>query len=237
MNHYIYLFLDVFTLLGPLALSFDRKVAFYKNWSALLPGILAAATLFIVWDVWFTDMGVWGFADPYLVGIFAFGLPLEEWLFFLVVPYACVFIYEVMSAYFPTAPDRLWAKNLAVGLAVLLMILGIMNIGRWYTSVTFIGTSILLLLNVFVFRVSYLGRFWKGYAVSLVPFLLVNGVLTALPVVWYHDAENLAIRIYTIPVEDSMYLVWLLLMCINVYEWRKKKSATSHLPVSSSHAT
>ena len=60
-----------------------------------------------------------------------------------------------------------------------------------------------------------------GYLVSLVPFFLVNGVLTALPVVRYNDAENVGLRMGTIPVEDSIYLLLLLLLNVNLYEYLK----------------
>jgi lycopene cyclase domain-containing protein len=69
-----------------------------------------------------------------------------------------------------------------------------------------------------------LSYFYIAYFLSLVPFLVVNGVLTSLPVVGYDNEENLAIRIYTIPVEDMAYLVNLLLMNLNLYEWFKKKA-------------
>lgn len=224
MSTYTYLFLDIFTLLGPLALSFDKRVAYFSKIKAFLPGILATGVLFIVWDVLFTEMGVWGFNQDYLVGISALGLPLEEWLFFLVVPYACIFIYEVLGYYFPSKPDQPWARNLAIVVAIALLVIGLFTLDQWYTSLTFIGTSVLLFFTVFVLKASYLARFWKGYAVSLIPFLLVNGVLTALPVVWYNDAENFGVRIYTIPVEDTIYLLWLLLMAINIFEYLRGKA-------------
>jgi hypothetical protein len=43
-----------------------------------------------------------------------------------------------------------------------------------------------------------------------------------MPVVGYNNEENLALRIYTIPVEDFAYLVNLLLMNLNLYELFKK---------------
>lgn len=224
MSNYTYLFLDIFTLLGPLALSFDKRVAYFSKIKAFLPGILATGLLFIVWDVLFTEMGIWGFNEEYLVGISALGLPLEEWLFFLVVPYACIFIYEVLGYYFPSTPDQPWARTLAIVVAIALLVIGLFTLDQWYTSLTFIGTSVLLLFTVFVLKASYLARFWKGYIVSLIPFLLVNGVLTALPVVWYNDAENFGVRIYTIPVEDTIYLLWLLLMAINIFEYLRRRA-------------
>ena len=88
------------TLGFPLALSFDRKVAFYKKWKALLPGLLFTAMVFVIWDVWFTREGVWSFNPDYLIGVYILNLPIEEWMFFFVVPFACVFIYECLIAYF-----------------------------------------------------------------------------------------------------------------------------------------
>ena len=48
------------------------------------------------------------------------------------------------------------------------------------------------------------------YFISIIPFLIVNGILTngfrfidAGPVVWYNDAENLSIRLLNIPLEEE----------------------------------
>lgn len=215
---YVYLYLNIFTILFPVLLSFDRRVAFYKKWPALFPAILANALFFIVWDSFFTRMGVWGFNEKYLVGLYLFSLPLEEILFFITVPYACVFIYEVLNAYVTKDLLQPYAKAITVFLIVALPLLAAFNMGRLYTSVTFILLTLMLLVHLRYFGSKLLGRFYLAYLVHLVPFLLVNGVLTYLPVVWYNNTYNLGLRIGTIPIEDVLYSMLMLLLTISVYE-------------------
>jgi lycopene cyclase domain-containing protein len=68
------------------------------------------------------------------------------------------------------------------------------------------------------FRSFHTAAFLISYLVILIPFLVVNGFLTAIPVVLYNDAESLGFRIYTIPVEDVFYGMLLVMMNIAVYE-------------------
>lgn len=226
---YIYLYLNIFTILFPLLLSFDKKVAFYKNWPALFPAILVNAIVFMAWDAWFTDMGVWGFNEEYLTGIYLFNLPLEEVLFFITVPYACVFIYDVLNAYIPKDLLQPYAKAIAIVLLLVLPLIAVFHISQLYTSITFTALALLHLVHMRYFGTRYLGRFYLAYLVHLVPFLLVNGVLTYLPIVWYNDSYNLGIRIVSIPVEDTMYSMLMLLLTISVYEsLRQRKTVKQY---------
>ena len=228
---YIYLYLNIFTILFPLLLSFDRKVAFYRNWAALWPAILINALLFIVWDEAFTRNGIWGFNEERLPGIYLFNLPLEEILFFITVPYACVFIYDVLNAYSTRDLLQDYAKGIALFLMLGLTIVAIFNIERWYTSITFMLLALLHLVHLRFFGTRYLGRFYLAYLVHLVPFLLVNGVLTYLPVVWYNNDYNLGLRIVSIPVEDAFYSMLMLLLTISLYEYlREMRTVKQYQP-------
>ena len=219
---YIYIFLNIFTLLFPLILSFDRKVYFFQYWKALFPSILLVGGLFIIWDVWFTGLGVWEFNPTYILGIYFINLPLEEWLFFLTVPYACVFIYECLIAYFREAWSSSKIRYVYLFFALSLLIFGLANTDKLYTAITFLSIGILLFLSA-LFAPHYLGRFAQMYLVHLIPFFLINGILTALPVVIYNNAENLHLRIGTIPVEDPFYSMLMLLLIVHLYEFLKKK--------------
>ena len=219
---YIYLYLNIFTILFPFLLSFDKRVQFYKNWKFLFPAMFINALIFIIWDSIFTHHGVWGFNDKYLVGIYLYNLPLEEVLFFVTVPYACVFIYECLNVY--VKQDFLQAGSLVatIVLAIFIILVGLLHLRQLYTSVTFLFLPVIMLVHYRLFRDKLLGRFYLAYLVHLVPFLLVNGVLTALPVVWYNNGHNLGIRLTTIPIEDTMYSMIMLLITITAYEYFRR---------------
>ncbi|MBL7701583.1 MAG: lycopene cyclase domain-containing protein [Ferruginibacter sp.] len=225
--HYTYFLILAASLAGPLALSFDKKVAFYKNWRYVFPAMIIPALLYIVWDIYFTSKGVWSFNEKYITGIKIINLPLEEVLFFFIVPYCCIFIYACIRAYFPNLTNKKNADLFLKGLAVILLVAGSFSYDKYYTSWTFIFTGGVILL-VYLFRKFFTGfdavSFLVSYAICLVPFLIVNGLLTAIPVVLYNNTENLGIRIYTIPFEDAFYGMLLVLMNIVIYEKLKTKN-------------
>lgn len=203
----------------PLLLSFDKKVAFYKHWSALFPSIFISATIFIIWDVWFTKMGVWGFNSLYLCGIYIYNLPLEEYLFFFTVPYACVFIYECLKVYLPIKESiealHRWVTLFVFGTSVTLL--------YWFNDHLYTAiTSLLLFLlsgtHLTVIRRRYMVRFYLAFILSVLPMLVVNGILTSFPVVYYHEDQIMGPRLGSIPIEDFLYQLTLLLMTVSLYE-------------------
>ena len=219
--HYTYFLILAASLAGPLALSFDKKVAFYKNWKYVFPATIFPALLYIVWDIYFTTKGVWSFNEAYITGIKLNNLPLEEVLFFFIVPYCCLFIYACIKSYFPNLANKKIADLFLIALAVVLFVTGVIYAEKYYTSWTFIFTGAFILL-IYALRKNFKSfdatSFLISYAICLIPFLIVNGFLTAIPVVLYNDAENLGIRIYTIPFEDAFYGMLLVMMNIVIYE-------------------
>jgi len=220
---YIYLYLNLFTIFFPLVLSFDKRVAFYKTWPALFPAIFINAAVFIPWDIYFTQRGVWGFAPEYLLGVNIFGLPLEEVLFFFTVPYACVFIYQCLNVYFGESIFQQHARVFTFVLIAFLALLAAFNLSRFYTSATAVFLILMWVLHFKMLGTELLGKFYRAYLVHLIPFALVNGILTAIPIVWYNDAYNLGLRVFSIPIEDSWYSMLLLLLPITVFELIQQK--------------
>ncbi len=220
MEKWTYLILLAGSILVPLIRSFEPKIYFRGKWPALFSGILFMMLIFIPWDIWFTHNNIWHFNHDYVLGVFLAGLPLEEWLFFIIIPYACVFIYAVLKYFLPGFQYPAAAKLLAGALAILFFLLAVSFSDKTYTFIVSLLTGLLLILQLLMkAHRSWLSHFFLSYMVSVVPFLIVNGILTAMPVVIYDNAENLSFRITTIPAEDFIYLMSMLLIVVMVYEY------------------
>ncbi|MBL7863952.1 MAG: lycopene cyclase domain-containing protein [Cyclobacteriaceae bacterium] len=226
MQSYLYLFIDLASILLPLLFSFHPKISLAHQWRSWLPALLFPALIFIAWDMWFTSMGVWSFNPRYLTGLTVGNLPLEEVLFFLCIPYSCLFVYVVVkrSQTIEPLPDH--GRRITWVLIAGLTVTGLKYLDQWYTVVTFLALATFLLIHLFLIRSTYLGRFYFSYLFILIPFFIVNGILTGSlidePVVFYNDWENLRIRIGTIPFEDIFYGMLLILMNVSIFEYRTR---------------
>ena len=227
MERWLYLAINLLSVAFPLAASFEQRLRFYRHWKGLFTGIAVMMVIFIPWDAAFTAYGVWGFNERYLLGISLLGLPVEEWLFFILIPYACLYLYEVMRYFVRRDVLGKVARPLSLVLVSLFVVVGLVHWNHIYTAATFLLAAIYLGWHVFN-RTAWLGRFYMGYAISLIPFMLVNGVLTGWllpePIVWYNNAENLGFRINTVPMDDSVYLLLMLLIVVHCYEQPLKRT-------------
>jgi len=235
VEKYTYLLLDILSIAFPFFWSFEKKVFFVRYWRGLFLGIAIMALVFIPWDVWFTSIQVWGFNEKYLTGINIANLPLEEWLFFIAVPYACVFMYEVLNYHLPNPVLKPIEDKITAALIFLSFLISIIYVDRIYTFTTFSLLSLFLIWHLLINRSTFLGQFYLLFIIVQIPFFVVNGVLTGMftdePIVWYNNAENMGIRLITIPVDDVGYNMLMLLIVITVLEMYKVRSLTGALKV------
>lgn len=226
-SKYTYFYLHIFTFVPVFILSFDSNVHYYTKWKQLIPAILIVGAVFITWDIYFTEQQVWGFNSSYLSGIFLFYLPIEEWLFFFTVPFACVFIYECLNFYIKKDLLKTIEPTLSPILVILFFIVGFAFWNHLYTSTTFLLTAFFLLFHLLYIDGRYRSRFYLAYLVSWLPFMLVNGVLTGgytqEPIVIYNPEEYLGIRITSVPLDDSVYSFLLLFSTITIFEHFRKE--------------
>jgi lycopene cyclase domain-containing protein len=231
---YTYLLINFFTIIIPLIYSFHPKIRFDKKWKYFFPAVVFVAIIFIVWDDIFTSLGVWQFNNDYLLGIYIFNLPLEEILFFICIPYSCVFTYYCLDKFFNLQWNSTFEAIFCLVFSVVLISIGIVFLDQIYTSVTMFSTAVVCLSLRFILKVDWFGKATFVYTILLVPFLIVNGILTGSwiesPIVSYHPEENMGIRLLTIPIEDIFYGFEMILL--NIYfmhffekKWGEKKGA------------
>ena len=224
MQHYYYIALNIFSFLIPFLFSFEKKwMNFIRFWKPFFLAIITVGLFFIIWDIYFAYQNVWGFNDDYLIGIRWFKLPLEEWLFFLLIPYASNFIHYSLEYFFPKLE---LSKKATQGISIILFAvsLGVFtwNLDKIYTASSF-GLFALLMLFQMLFQWKYARRFYLSFIVIYIPFFFVNSALTGSysdkPVVFYDDAENLGIRVGTMPLEDSFYCFSMLYGSVLLFEY------------------
>lgn len=219
----LYLSLLLISVIIPIALSFDKKVGFYRYWKTLFPSIIIVGSIYIIADFFFVKAGIWGFNPIYHSKIVLLGLPLEEWLFFVLIPYACVFIHYVFISYFPELIlSNNFVRIFSAILIVIILTITIINYNKTYTLFNFSLLIISILIALFD-RHRLLNRYYISFLIMLIPFFIVNSILTGTfisgEVVWYKNSEILGIRLLTVPVEDIGYAFSLILLNLQIMNW------------------
>jgi len=233
MSNSTYFWIDIITIAGPLALSFDKRVAFFKEWKYFLSAMFITSGIYLIWDAIFTAIGVWRFNPEFVLGIYLGNLPWEEIFFFVAVPYACLFIYACLRHYFPGMENRNMGRFLSLLLLIFSITMVVMHYNKLYTAITFSLLAFTLLNQLLVTRGTYATHLYAAWFVTIIPMLIVNGLLTGLPILIYENTENIAIRVpallpgmtYGIPVEDFFYNLLYMMWMVWIYEARKNRKA------------
>ena len=87
MDRLQYLLLMAACLLITLPLELVIGARVWRSPGRLVRALLPAFVLFVVWDLWATRTGTWGFSDDYTIGVtLPGGMAIEELVFFTVIP-------------------------------------------------------------------------------------------------------------------------------------------------------
>lgn len=223
MIAYTYLLINFLTIIICFIFSFHPQIRFDKYFKGFIIASVLVAIPFIVWDMWFTAQGVWWFNTNYTIGFSIFNLPLEECLFFLCIPFSCVFTYYCLTKFF----NLDWVNgfnNIIVFITIIVCaVIALVFSDRTYTFVTAVLTVATVLYMHFIDKQEWIGEASLVYTILMLGFLPVNGVLTGTglesPIVNYNSAEFMNFRIGTIPIEDAVYGYIMILW--NLYLFKK----------------
>ena len=97
MKQWSYMAMLAFTLIGSSWVEFYFKLRVFPRIKRAAISILPVSLLFLIWDAYAIKRGHWFFDRNQILGIYGpFNIPLEEYLFFIVVPYAAIFTIEAV---------------------------------------------------------------------------------------------------------------------------------------------
>ncbi|UCH66177.1 MAG: lycopene cyclase domain-containing protein [Ignavibacterium sp.] len=217
-----YLIFNAVVVGGPTLFGSLNCCYIWNHWKQMLIAIVIPAIPFLLWDALVTGTH-WNFNPKYVSGIKIINLPIEEILFFITIPFACLFTWEMIIR-------RMDEKTINVTWLRMLLYLTLpagiyfFSIGKQYTGLTLTFLFIANLLDQLLkTNLLYDKRFYFYLLLIVIFTLIFNGYLTWRPVVTYGVEYQLDFRIITIPIEDFFYGISLLFMNTSLYKLLLKK--------------
>jgi lycopene cyclase domain-containing protein len=208
------------TLCAAIGMGMLWQQPWIRHWRRSISVLLTVIIPFIIWDVFATRVGHWGFNAHYTLGPSILGLPLEEIGFFVAVSLAALAIWEKLQQ---VHRKRLDSAVLIVP-GALALALGFVWPRGYSIAVTLAALSICACL--YYARQWLLHRGWFYYQIILLLlFFIFNSVLTSLPIVTYGAEHFSGVRIGTIPIEDFLYnfaLVNLVALVSTAYDKKRR---------------
>ena len=197
IDHYQYLLV----LLACLLLTAPLEVfgsGVYRQARRAAAALVPVAVVFVVWDVLAINGGVWSYNPRYMTGWHIGALPVEEMLFFLVIPLCGLLTYSAVSAILSWVSRRRADHD------------GQSMTGLGYTLPAVAAVLVVIGWELAVLRTGLFRRpaYWISMAIVVFFQVLVDGWLTKLsaPIVVYNEHHSSGIRFpWDIPVEDFLF--------------------------------
>ena len=229
MEKYTFLSIDILVFLIPMFFMRDKRFESKRTFNQLIPGLFCIAALFTVWDLAFSHSLIRTFNPRYVIGFYFLGIPFEEYLLFLLIPFSITVCYEYLLCIRPHVKSKHNGNRLATALAVLFLIVAMVFHHRSYTFYTCLFSSLLLQFNVYFLRSNFLGRYFFVFAVALVPMMLIHSVLTSHPIIEYSHSAISGVLIGTVPFEDVVMFLLQTLLIITIFDNNKHGKSIRNL--------
>jgi lycopene cyclase domain-containing protein len=99
VSRFAYLGVLLFVVVGTAWLEVLLRARVYRRWRRLLLALLPVVAVFVVWDLYAIASGHWTFDPSQTTGVILPGdLPLDELLFFVVIPIAALLTLEAVRS-------------------------------------------------------------------------------------------------------------------------------------------
>lgn len=224
LKNFIFLGILILIFFVPVFYTITNKNGFRNKLRYGMPAIFITGFMFLLWDIRFTEVGIWSYDADFTIGLFHKSLPLEQWLVYLIFPYTALLIYEIMKTRFRSLDFNSIFTAVSLLLVVALAVVAYLFRVRIYTFFSFLFTTIYLAYTIFRKQFKpHLTHFFLTYLIILIPYFILNWILTWNLAIEYHQEQVLNVWVGMIPVENFVYLFLLLLINITVYEYLSEK--------------
>jgi lycopene cyclase domain-containing protein len=203
-----------------------KTIVFFTELKYMIPAIIFSGAIFIMLNIRFLEAGIIGFNPNYLVGKNILNLPVEEWLFLLIISLFSFSVYILVTVKFANFEK----PNLFLAISIVLLLF--FGFEAWYSRQKLVPFFIFFLLTIYfgytIFRnrfKQHITKFYVSWFIAVIPFFLIKGILNTLPVILYSNEYTLGIRFFSVPVEEFAYFFLLMLINITIFEYLRN----SHL--------
>jgi lycopene cyclase domain-containing protein len=204
-----------FVIVGSLVLSYKLYPKMLFPTQKEMVRMLPVSLFFIIWDYFVTDIW-WHFnSDFILFESFAkqFRLPLEEILFFFVVPFALLTFLKNILQYTQKSTFLLEKNMFSVNVFVVRLLLFTLAFIFFYQQQWY-SFTIVVLLQFVEYSLLLVKSVSFGLLFTLCTTFIFNLYLTYLPIVTYTQSYKTGYMVGTIPIEDFGYAIILYLMLV-----------------------
>ena len=219
-QHYWYILLLCTVAAATLFIVIKRPGIYFTELKYMLPAIVFSGAIFVILNIRFREFEIIYYNPDYLTGKNIFNLPIEEWLFLLVVSLFSFAIYLQVKIKFENF------EKPKLFLTISLVLLVVFGLTAWFSRSKLVPFFVFFLLTIYfgytIFRnrfAKYFSKFYVAYVIAVIPFFLMKGILYSLPVILYSNEHTLGIRLLSVPVEDFGFFFLLMLINISIFEY------------------
>lgn len=107
MAQFHYLFVLGFIAFCAIAVTLAFRLRVPRFWRNFLLADISILVIYLNWDYWAIRKGNWDFDREQILGFYLFGnIPVEEVLFFIIVPLMTVIVYATLMKFIKYFKER-----------------------------------------------------------------------------------------------------------------------------------
>ena len=224
MQNWIYFGSQIILLVLFIAVAITTKINLLRNLKYMVPAILLSGVLFIYWAKRFIELNVWQLNADSVSGLQILNLPVEIWVYFIVLPLNVFMIFEIVKIKFRQFKKTNYLVSLSLVILVILAVLSFIFRKNAYSFDVFVFAALILGYVVFRnrFKKSY-AAFYTTFIISLVPLFILEGVANSQHVITYYAKYLSGFLIFSVPFEIVVRFFLLSLLNIFIYEYLKER--------------